>query len=81
MGHVERPDHEDLVKGMDMTDDQAIAAIDAAHKRLRDSLGTDRFADAYSDLRRIVNGIHWQREAAAWQASADRIAAMTAGAR
>jgi hypothetical protein len=51
-----------------MTDDQAIAAIDAAHKRLRDSLGTDWQDQALADLRRLVNDIHWQREAARWNA-------------
>jgi hypothetical protein len=51
-----------------MTDDQAIAAIDAAHKRLRDSLGTDWQDQALADLRRVVNDIHWQREAARWRA-------------
>ena len=34
----------------------------------RQAIGTELEQDALADLRRVVNDIHWQREAARWNA-------------
>jgi hypothetical protein len=34
----------------------------------RQAIGTELEQDALADLRRVVNDIHWQREAARWRA-------------